>query len=871
MDREPAGHRTSEQLRAPSHPSRAGPAAANGPAASFWRLQRAVGNRAFGTLVQTKLRVNAPGDRFEAEADRVAEWVVRAPAAARETVAVERGTDPAVQCACAGCKSGHPCTECAHDDDEESLQRAATSTTAVEVTPAMDAEIAALRDGGRPLSPPERAFFEPRFGQDFGAVRVHSGAGASRAAEALRARAFTVGHDIVFGDGEYAPGTDDGRRLLAHELTHTIQQGALETRVVMRREKPPQETDECTDVGTKRWIKHILVNQDSGAGKQQSVTLTWSDGASQKGIVSTGKGHCCIDPALGAADAACPPGSGAKGGSNCTPTETSRTVKRRPRKSSSGVEFWTEIDSAREIALHRYDENPDQVTGQPLSHGCVRMEKDLARIIWCGSREGKTIVELKGLPRPQCDDRNVQREWLKDFREAGTKPPDGETNTVVRGALRRALGVSDEDLTSRLSALETEIGGFPTTINQKTKIPTVAVALIPRCLPTQTEEEALLGGAGGAKPAATPKSILEATKFAGWLPAFETLFSKTTSLVEARKVARAQGRALWVSATKLAQGKARSAEDRALYWTRLGMARTIRQTAPAWVRDLNPDDARRAKAELLDLFELASRGMDTATFAAKLPAGRKRILISGFDPFALQSSIATGNPSGAAVLALDGRTLTGEGRSASVQGVIFPVRFADFNAGMVESFFRPFLKSVDMIMTISMGGIAGVFEVEEFAGRRRSSEAEDNLRRTGGGTEQAPIVPPGVGGGEEFLPTTLPRAEIRGALGRRAPLEAETEVVEIPAGEKKPTPQRTGPTKGSVAAKGSGGGYLSNEIFYRTALLRKDTGATVPLGHLHTPFLDPGTTDPRDPKYAQARDKIVATVEKILIATLPAL
>jgi hypothetical protein len=188
----------------------------------------------------------------------------------------------------------------------------------------------------------------------------------------------------------------------------------------------------------------------------------------------------------------------------------------------------------------------------------------------------------------------------------------------------------------------------------------------------------------------------------------------------------------------------------------------------------------------------------------------------------------------------------------------------------VESFFRPFLKSVDMIMTISMGGTGG-FEVEEFAGRRRSTEAEDNLRRMGGGTTQTPVVPPGVGPGDEFLPTALPKTEIRGALGRSAPLTEETEVTEIPAGKTTARQQPAGPTRGSVAVEGSGGGYLSNEIFYRTALLRKDTGATIPLGHLHTPFLAAGTTDPSDPKYVQARDDIVATVEKILIATLPAL
>jgi hypothetical protein len=69
-----------------------------------------------------------------------------------------------------------------------------------------------------------RAFFEPRFGRDLGAIRVHRDGAAERAAHAVSARAFAVGNDVVFGAGEYAPGTDRGRSLLAHELAHTFQQ-----------------------------------------------------------------------------------------------------------------------------------------------------------------------------------------------------------------------------------------------------------------------------------------------------------------------------------------------------------------------------------------------------------------------------------------------------------------------------------------------------------------------------------------------------------------------------------------------------------------------------------------------------------------------
>ncbi|HET7461249.1 MAG TPA: DUF4157 domain-containing protein [Longimicrobium sp.] len=80
------------------------------------------------------------------------------------------------------------------------------------------------RGPGRGLDPATRAFMEPRFGRDFGGVRLHTGPEAARSARGLDARAFTIGQDIYFGQGEYSPGTQGGRRLLAHELTHTVQQ-----------------------------------------------------------------------------------------------------------------------------------------------------------------------------------------------------------------------------------------------------------------------------------------------------------------------------------------------------------------------------------------------------------------------------------------------------------------------------------------------------------------------------------------------------------------------------------------------------------------------------------------------------------------------
>ena len=108
------------------------------------------------------------------------------------------------------------------EDDDRFLQRMGGDGANVSVH-AGDVE-AATRSGGDPLDADTLTEFGRRFGHDFSAVRVHSDAAAAAAARAVRARAYTLGHDIVFGTGAWAPGTTEGRRLLAHELVHVVQQ-----------------------------------------------------------------------------------------------------------------------------------------------------------------------------------------------------------------------------------------------------------------------------------------------------------------------------------------------------------------------------------------------------------------------------------------------------------------------------------------------------------------------------------------------------------------------------------------------------------------------------------------------------------------------
>jgi hypothetical protein len=91
-----------------------------------------------------------------------------------------------------------------------------------------------LRSPGQPLDPTPRALLEPRFGHDFSKVRVHADDKAAESARAVEASAYTVGNEVVFGAGQYAPHTNSGRQLLAHELSHTLQQGAASATIPHR-------------------------------------------------------------------------------------------------------------------------------------------------------------------------------------------------------------------------------------------------------------------------------------------------------------------------------------------------------------------------------------------------------------------------------------------------------------------------------------------------------------------------------------------------------------------------------------------------------------------------------------------------------------
>ncbi len=167
-------------------------------------------------VLQAKLTIGQTDDPYEREADRVADQVMRMPAP--QSSGHGLSITPL-----ASRQAQRKCAEC--EEEEGALQRKeSVSADAPAKAPPIVHE--ALNSPGQPLDATTRAYFEPRFGRDLGEVRVHTDSRAVESARAVNALAYTVGRDVVIRDKMSSPGSLVRRRILAHELTHVIQQGA---------------------------------------------------------------------------------------------------------------------------------------------------------------------------------------------------------------------------------------------------------------------------------------------------------------------------------------------------------------------------------------------------------------------------------------------------------------------------------------------------------------------------------------------------------------------------------------------------------------------------------------------------------------------
>jgi len=314
-----------------------------------------------------------------------------------------------------------------------------------------------------------------------------------------------------------------------------------------------------------------------------------------------------------------------------------------------------------------------------------------------------------------------------------------------------------------------------------------------------------------------------------------------------RQLALVAGLNLWEQARQRFQAGA-VPDDRPLYWQRLVVAPMIR--ARAKQLGFKP----LVIAGVISAFEQASRGQMDVLWTAP---NARRVLITGFDPFSLDKNISQSNPSGAVALALDGQVFEVDGVMVEINAAVFPVRYPDFDAGVVERWLTPHLSSggLDLFVSVSMG--RDQFDLERFPGRRRSSSALGNLQEHTGGTAASPK--PGLLDGKplqgpEFVEFSLPAAVMQQAQGefeirdnhRVSTLEGGAfEAVNLAA------------LQGQTAVQGSGGGYLSNEISYRSIRLANELGVALPMGHIHTPRISGEDLDKRLGILAQIKEMIL--------------
>lgn len=223
-------------------------------------------NRPVLNAIQTKLAVNEPGDRYEQEADAMADNVMRMQVP-KNSVSISEGKS--IQRKCAHCE----------EEEKKKVQRKEMGTHSPVVNESLNNYISGLNNSGQPLSPDVRNFFEPRFGYDFGKVKIHNDASATQSAKSINALAYTHGNNIVFNTGQYAPETNAGKRLLGHELVHVMQQGNN----IIKRESMPDETT-VSDLTSYSKKTRQNIRYDNDFNLQSKLSLYF-----QKGIVLDAK------------------------------------------------------------------------------------------------------------------------------------------------------------------------------------------------------------------------------------------------------------------------------------------------------------------------------------------------------------------------------------------------------------------------------------------------------------------------------------------------------------------------------------------------------------------------------------------------------
>jgi hypothetical protein len=252
-------------------------------------------NRApfFKPIIQPKLTIGAVDDSYEREADAVAERVMRM--ADKKATQIE-AAPVVIQKKCAACEEEEKkmvqrkCSKC---EEQQKLQMKG-ETGANSGMAAPQVVLDAINAGGQKLDAGTRGFMESRFGYDFGNVQIHNNRLAHQSSSAINALAYTHGNHVVFANGQYHPETNQGKQLLAHELTHVVQQNTVRSNsVISRRDKPSSITVDIGKVNapdTPKGVNRIIPRKEldvqvkiKGASENDPVNLSISGSTTDTG------------------------------------------------------------------------------------------------------------------------------------------------------------------------------------------------------------------------------------------------------------------------------------------------------------------------------------------------------------------------------------------------------------------------------------------------------------------------------------------------------------------------------------------------------------------------------------------------------------
>ncbi|MCR8557640.1 DUF4157 domain-containing protein [Mucilaginibacter sp. BJC16-A38] len=264
----------------------------------------------FKPVIQPKLTVNEPGDSFEQEADTMADRVMNMSHPGTGQSAFFNAANAPLQRKCQAC-----------EEEDKFVHRKESDGSDVQGGHDLDNYVGSLGSTGQSMPQSSRQFFEPRFGHDFSNVKIHTDSVAAKSAQSINALAYTTGNNIIFNSGQYSPESDSGKKLMAHELTHVVQQS---DRVQPYRPKnafnfgkadqPPALVEDSfnwdKDQETKPWIEEITVTLDkqqtdanganmwTGTGvakyykdKMTAVNFTVAAGSPELGMTTAGNFH----------------------------------------------------------------------------------------------------------------------------------------------------------------------------------------------------------------------------------------------------------------------------------------------------------------------------------------------------------------------------------------------------------------------------------------------------------------------------------------------------------------------------------------------------------------------------------------------------